>query len=548
VVNKGRKECEKMKVEEQRLHTMKIIGQMVTRERLEYVWSDEGSYVEDGRVYIEKKPFDIEHSLYRLAAQKAINLQLCSQLLFTKPDELPENLLHRSITFILEGKRTSKKLQDDYPGFRDYFKFLQLVTASTVHTAAQDLVETILIAIYIYLNQRDDGPLREYIDERNVDVITGLMDISLDADDTEEVGRYASDIITLIRSTIPDWGVDREQTTKQSITALAGKVDISTEMMMVDWLKEGLRVELSNELERENSHYTLTNEKTLTDTHHLEDIIDWGDSRPKRYIVSTADGVEDVFWECLERVGRRINYLRQAIQSIIYETEKLRVERYQRRGRLDDKRMHKVVRGEKRVFVQEIDPEPDDICFSLLMDRSGSMGIRGSRKAEHCRDAAVILSETLHSLSIPFEVAMYTSDLPENYTVQHIFVKRFEEDYSGVRFRLGDTPGLGNNDDGASIRLAMSRLDLRPETLKYFVIISDGHPCGSGRPREFMLRTMQLFRNRPIIAIGDRHANLGRWYRWYVRTDSQHIAKNISRLLVRSFEGRNWCSYEHERR
>jgi hypothetical protein len=488
---------------------------------LQYFWHDDASFVREDSIFIQRQPIPITDQTRLALVLKAINIHLLGQLLYSEQNG-EHDPYRRAIIQVFEGHRTSKLVEEEYPGLGFYLDLLKVITHHA--RSAETFLEALAIGVYCYINFNDTEGLAFL--ENSEDVCQLLSEVT-----NQSISSYADSweladrLVTLIEDQIPDW--EREQDyVLTSLPTFAEDGEVLDEMDVEGHFQEFLQKEetiQSAEVESFN--------EARQAGERLEDAIDWGPKAKKTYELIEADKVPDVFHQSYARVAKHISYFKQYLKLIFQAVNLQKEQPRQRRGMVNNKSMTRIAFGDYRIFKRRYDVGVRSLSFSLLIDRSGSMGDQGSDKCEHSRDAAVLFSEVLDNLNIPFEVAFFCSDLTSPFTVQHFFVKRFEEEYAYVKHRLGATPGKANNDDGASIRLAMDRLERRPETLRYLIVISDGNPCGNGRPREFMQETMRLYRGKPIIAIGDPHAKLGRWYHWYVRSSPEELPHKVARVL-----------------
>jgi len=503
------------------LTSLQVTGQMLTGQALQYFWHDDASFVREDGIFIQRQPIPIEDQGKMALILKSINIHLLGQLMYSQLNG-EYDPFRRAVIEVLEGYRTSKLMVSDYPGLGFYVDLLKLITRYT--KKAETFLESLSIGVYCYITHNDSEGLSFLDNQTDVcQVLDEVESVSSHADSWELADR----VVTLIEDQIPDW--EREHHfILTPLPTFIDDVDVLDEMELNGHFHEHLMQERSIQ-EADVESFS----EAMKAGERLEDAIDWGPAGGKTYQIYEVERGPEMFQQSYNRVVKNISYFRQYLRLIFQAINMHKDKPRQRRGMVNDKTMVRIAFGDDRIFKRRSDEGVRSLAFSLLIDRSGSMGDEGSEKCEHARDAAVLFSEVLESMDIPFEVAFFCSDEGNHqFTVQHYFVKRFEEDYRLVKHRLGATPGKANNDDGASIRLAMDRLERRPETLRYLIVISDGNPCGSGRPREFLKETMKLYRGKPIIAIGDPHAKLGRWYHWYVRSSPEELPQKVARVLA----------------
>jgi hypothetical protein len=499
------------------LGSLQVTAQMLTGRSLQYFWDDEASFVRGGSVFIKRDPIPLDNEKHMVLILRAINFHLCGQIIFSEQNGEANSFLH-AITKVIEGYRTNRLMGEHFPGSAFYLDLLKIITHSSAHDGS--FLDRFCVSLYCFINYEEDEHL-DFLDFKDQ-----ILDVLVDRDHLEtylDTREMAQRIFDLIQHQIPETELEQEFV----LTSLPSFTDDPASVMDA-FSDERLVTDLTWEIPEDESETISDSSK---EAERLEQAIDWGPRGKKTYQIMEPEANEEVYGRSYERVAKNISYFKQYLRLLIQDLTTTKQLRGQRRGILDEKVMVKAAMGNDRVFKRRYDFDIPSIAFSLLIDRSGSMGGEGSAKCEHARDAAILFSEVLDGLGIPFEVAMFTSDLGDKFTIQHYFVKRWDEEYKRVRARLGDSPGKANNDDGASIRLAMERLDRRPERLRYLIVIGDGNPCGSGRPREFMLETMKLYTGKPIIAIGDPHAELGQWYRWYVRSSGEDMVKNLATVV-----------------
>lgn len=170
------------------------------------------------------------------------------------------------------------------------------------------------------------------------------------------------------------------------------------------------------------------------------------------------------------------NQLRRYVQSKArskWETER-------RSGRINKRALKRIVMGtedrHRRVFQRRTDAEAINTAITLLVDCSGSMGIR-DRDRSAAEAAATLVDAFSKVLRIPTEVIghTYKYDGPELHVA-----KEFNEQRPGSEIgRSLLAIDMCGNADGDVLLAAAERLVKRKETRKIIVFISDGQPADS---------------------------------------------------------------------
>lgn len=171
-----------------------------------------------------------------------------------------------------------------------------------------------------------------------------------------------------------------------------------------------------------------------------------------------------------------IPYFKMKLRSILRDNEVRRYGGAFTRGKLNNKLLYKWKCKSSRVFSKKLHRMHKNYVVTLLVDESGSM--HSNDKHVNAARAAVLLSEVLNSVKIPFEIRgfneterLYKSfDKPFNWTA-----KRNLENIipSAVK---GDN---GNTNDAFAINQAQHSL-LKEDAERILIVLCDGEPNPSG--------------------------------------------------------------------
>lgn len=245
----------------------------------------------------------------------------------------------------------------------------------------------------------------------------------------------------------------------------------------------------------------------------LQDMSKEDISRSKRYVphqnslnldrwIKPDGGDAHEYKVGLEDVRSQIGALRTKVLSLISTMQKSRIAGDKESGRIDSASLHSIKTGNKSVFSDVVRGLDLDAAVSILIDLSGSMGLRQiGHKSWYAHRSAIALSELFDSLKVPFEIIGFFNSTHRryNYTQKEIadgergvgpqcrepfdFVvfKEYCEKLSRCKHRFSAIQGgFGCNTDGEAVRAVGKRLAVRSELSKFLFVISDGMPVAMG--------------------------------------------------------------------
>jgi hypothetical protein len=120
-----------------------------------------------------------------------------------------------------------------------------------------------------------------------------------------------------------------------------------------------------------------------------------------------------------------------------------------------------------KIWEKQSLPLEREFAFSLLVDNSGSMD--ANKKYLHARQCAVLLSEVLTRLKIPFEISIFS----DNTQV----VKKFDErPGKEKKNEIGGAinGGGGGTQDYAAVKRCVEQIGGRSEEHKFLIVVTDG--------------------------------------------------------------------------
>jgi cobaltochelatase CobT len=219
-------------------------------------------------------------------------------------------------------------------------------------------------------------------------------------------------------------------------------------------------------------------------------------------------------------VASQIKGMKGRLLNVMRSQEAPTVTTGHRSGKLDKKKLARVVVGNVDVYKRTLPGSEVDTAVMILLDLSGSMGSGESSysKARYAKLTCIGLSETYDALDVPFMIIGFSNDwcnhhrvclepgTVRNEAINYVVFKNFDEKFGRVKMRLNKITGHGNNTDGEAVLSAAIRLSQRTESRKILIVISDGMPQGGGVPErlldEHLKETVKLITSRGIEVAG----------------------------------------------
>ena len=206
---------------------------------------------------------------------------------------------------------------------------------------------------------------------------------------------------------------------------------------------------------------------------------------------------------------------------------------YKMTGKLDMQTLYK--KDNYKIFKQKIAPKQQAqlVCANVI-DGSGSM--HGS-KAKIAGEAAIIISEALDKLLIPFANYAFT----EAGTAKTIILKDFDDLYQNVKCNMTlftEQPRISKlstwscNLDELTLKYVASELAVRPERDKVIIMISDGATCGSKSVLKKIAKRIEA-QGIHIFAVGIFDHNVEDIYSHYTVLEKQEDLERLPDILSR---------------
>ncbi len=201
-------------------------------------------------------------------------------------------------------------------------------------------------------------------------------------------------------------------------------------------------------------------------------------------------GKLEVYNAISEELNGIVTTLRGRLSRILLSQKRSRWDGNKRKGILNPSQLHQVVaKTSESVYRVRKDGIKLSTAVSILIDLSGSMG----SKIRITRETAILLSETLNRIYIPFEMLGFSGDhasikskdidrklFSRWGSLDMYYFKSFEENYGREqKERIAGLHAHRENYDGESVLFAANRLLARPERKKILFVLSDGAPCAA---------------------------------------------------------------------
>lgn len=235
-----------------------------------------------------------------------------------------------------------------------------------------------------------------------------------------------------------------------------------------------------------------------------------------------------IYTRAIDKMGAELATSKRKMELMIAATQKISWDSMKERGRLDSKRLVGAYQGDQNVFKIKRDESDLDTAVAICIDLSGSMGRSG--KSTQAMMSAIVLSELLSKIGVPFEITGFDASMSglADYEKSDIFsicremydyariepiriqeFKRFGDKFFDARkymHRIASLDGSGcNNVDGEAIMMSAKSLMRRPEKRKIMFVLSDGHPYADGnehRLRGHLKRTVKDIERHQVELVG----------------------------------------------
>ena len=233
-------------------------------------------------------------------------------------------------------------------------------------------------------------------------------------------------------------------------------------------------------------------------------------------IIIPPEGKSEEYQAIVDNASSQIKVLAMKLMQIIQERQYIRYNGAFRSGKLNTPKLWKQRLGKYQLFHRREEPERLDICFTLLVDESGSMNRESKYLA--AREATVFFAEVLDRVEVPFEVIGYSTESSEaamaaslghvpafkyrhirHAPLQHRLYKSFDEPFQRNKNRLVNIYPRFNNWDEEHLQFAYRRLIARDESEKVIIITSDGQPNGDA---SHLVETVRRFEKLGVRVIG----------------------------------------------
>lgn len=180
-----------------------------------------------------------------------------------------------------------------------------------------------------------------------------------------------------------------------------------------------------------------------------------------------SDWLDGDYNSMRDSVKNEIRTLERFLQNIRREEQAIKMTRYEKRGKLDSRRLYSFATGSTRLFKRKL-PSVDTVrsfAFSVIIDTSGSMS--GSRIVNSTR-AAIAFAEAFEKVGIPMEIMRFDSGAQ---IIKDFDVERMDKAQKGKIGGLVQSSGGSTNVDRA---FDMTKITKRTERNRIIIVITDG--------------------------------------------------------------------------
>jgi len=202
--------------------------------------------------------------------------------------------------------------------------------------------------------------------------------------------------------------------------------------------------------------------------------------------------LESDFSEISSQVDEETKKLKARILPLLLAEKRTSFLFEQEEGVIDDAELYKLLKGDGKIYKQRVMGKKVNTAITILNDVSGSMD--GS-KIRMLQPTLLVITDTLFSLKIPFEILTFTTtSFPpgKGFSVSHeegkiynrfeplyhVIIKDFNQNHLTTRKYIPLIQSQKNNIDSESILWASRRLAERREPRKILFVLSDGQPAG----------------------------------------------------------------------
>lgn len=235
---------------------------------------------------------------------------------------------------------------------------------------------------------------------------------------------------------------------------------------------------------------------------------------PPKHLVGkgrTLYGVDDTLFKLTFTLSDKVKNILKVMSQVKWHGG-------YKRGKLHKKAIAKVATGSDVIFRQKEQKIVLDTAITVLLDSSGSMHSRA--KYQHGMLACCMLSDAMNKVGIPIEILGFSQTFSGTITNEHYIHSTFgKRDNSRDIIESMDCVNLENNDDGAAIMWAHSRLMKQKAKRKILIVLSDGSPaCSQAGAMPFTKKVVKEIEEKSpveIYGIGILDNNVSRIYKEY---------------------------------
>ncbi|MGM0157282.1 ATP-dependent protease ATP-binding subunit ClpX [Enterococcus sp. AZ191] len=237
----------------------------------------------------------------------------------------------------------------------------------------------------------------------------------------------------------------------------------------------------------------------------------------------------------VDSLSRQILDLLENDESATYQKSKYEGQRFD---------ASRVAYGDLRNFDKKNPPhEQPSLAVAIRVDESGSM-IRDDR-IEAAKKATIAVAEFAQRVNIPLMIYGDTADVSAREKTSLFSYKEFSDDFSWLTDKLVTMKARQNNRDGATLRIAATKLSQQAATTKLMLVISDGQPKAlpdytGKKAKQDIQEVLSEFERQGVVfvsaAIGQDKEEIKEIYgenRFLDITDLNEFPKQLIQLISR---------------
>lgn len=312
---------------------------------------------------------------------------------------------------------------------------------------------------------------------------------------------------------------------------------LSSEKNSFESLKESIESELrEKEFNFQKNNKEMEKLKDLT-----KDLTSIDSESVNNKIINVLDADFNEQYETIFHENKRIiDEMTRKLKKIL-KTNEEEVINKQRIGTIKTNNIPTNLFTNQKVFSKNKLEKKSNLCFTILVDESGSMrdSIKGKRRSDYARETAIIFKELCDNLNIPINIIGFTASFDKSETQHYMYCVYDKPKY---KYGLSKIEPKQDNRDGYSICFAGEFIKKKvPKNKKnILIVISDGMPCHridyigntAIEDTKKMVEVIEKKKIAKVIAINISNSNDKRYGKIYKKSIFIKNLDNLSEKMV----------------